>query len=330
MGIPFRFVSDADMRAAGGLDIPAAVADVRMALTLWRDGMAEMPAETSVTLGQASLARAYALPARLGGTSQWAGAKWTAHRPSLGDGSPAVLSVTLVNDAMTGLPIGIVESALLTATRTAAVSALVLQHAATASLRRVSLLGAGVQAAAHLRMLAAVFPDLQGVTIWNRTADRTRALVAGKAHPWPVHLSDSLAAALSDADAVITCTAAPAPILDAAAMRPGRLILQVGYHEISFDAIDRADAVLVDLWGEFRLTSAKSLFQMHRAGRFAQAQVAADLAGLVLDGWQPAAQACVFFSSFGLNIFDVALAGRVLQTAAAMDLGTVLTLGPPD
>ena len=29
MGIPFRFVGDADMRAAGGLDIPAAIADLR-------------------------------------------------------------------------------------------------------------------------------------------------------------------------------------------------------------------------------------------------------------------------------------------------------------
>ncbi len=328
MGIPVRFVGDADMRAAGGLDIPAAIADLRTALALWREGSAEMPPEHSVTLGEGSLARAYALPARLGGPCQWAGVKWTAHRPALDDGLPAVMSVTMVNDAMTGLPIGIVESALLTATRTAAVSALVLQHAASASLRRVTLLGAGVQAATHMRMLAALFPDLHAVTLWNRTADRARALAAGQDYPWPVHVAEDLALACSEADAVITCTAASAPILDASVMRSGRTILQVGYHEASFDAIDRADVVLVDLWGEFRLTSAKSLFQMHRAGRFPQARVAADLAALVLDGWRPPAQACVYFSSFGLNIFDVALAGRVLRDAAALALGTVLTLGP--
>jgi ornithine cyclodeaminase len=329
MGTPFLFVADADMRAAGGLDIPAAMADLRMALALWRDGMAEMPAENSVTLGEASLARAYALPARLGGNVQWAGVKWTAHRPALGDGAPAVVSVTMVNDAMTGLPIGIVESALLTATRTAAVSALVLQHAASASLRRVTVLGAGVQAATHLRMLAALFPDLHAVTLWNRTPSRARALAACQEYPWPVSVSEGLAEALADADAVITCTAASVPILDESVMRPGRIVLQVGYHEVSFDAIDRADVVLVDLWGEFRLTSAKSLFQMHRAGRFAQTRVAADLAALVLDGWHPPAQACVYFSSFGLNVFDVALAGRVLRDAAAMKRGTALTLAGP-
>ena len=217
-----------------------------------------MPPENSVTLGEGSLARAYALPARLGGPCQWAGVKWTAHRPALDDGLPAVMSVTMVNDATTGLPMGIVESALLTATRTAAVSALVLQHAASAGLRRVTLLGAGVQAATHVRMLAALFPNLHAVTLWNRTADRARALAAGQDYPWPVHVAEDLAFACSEADAVITCTAASTPILNASVMRPGRTILQVGYHETSFDAIDRADVVLVDLWGEFRLTSAKS------------------------------------------------------------------------
>jgi ornithine cyclodeaminase len=139
-------------------------------------------------------------------------------------------------------------------------------------------------------------------------------------------LAPDIAAALAGADAVITCTNAAAPLLGADAMTPGGLVLQIGYHEVSLDAIDRADAVLVDLWGEFRLTSAKSLFQMHRAGRFEAARVAADLAQLLLDGWRPPHGAAVFFSSFGLNLFDIALAARVLRSAAARGLGTMLPL----
>jgi ornithine cyclodeaminase len=237
------------------------------------------------------------------------------------------MSVTVVNDAATGLPIGLVESALLTATRTAACSAIALQLGAAAPLRRIALLGAGVQAAAHLRMLAALFPGLEMLTLWNRHPERSQATLVSVAPLLPVRLEPALDAAIAGADAVICCTAATTPILDADAMRPGRIVLQVGYHEVSFDAIDRADAVLVDLWGEFRLTSAKSLFQMHRAGRFPAERVSADLATLVLDGWRPAPGACVYFSSFGLNLFDVALAGRVLRDAAARGIGTVLTLG---
>ncbi len=327
--LPFRFLNARDVREAGGLDIVAAMDDVRAALALWRAGEADMPAETSVPLGNAPQARVYALLARLGGAVGLAGVKWTAHRPHLDDGAPPIVSVTMVNDAATGLPVGMVESAQLTAVRTAAVSALMLQHGASAPVRRVALLGAGVQATAHLRMLAALFPGLAQVRVWNRTPDRARAMISAPPPPWPVVLAPSLQQAITGMDAVICCTAAAAPILDQDAVQPGRIILQIGYHEVSFDAIDRSDTVLVDLWGEFRLTSAKSLFQMHRAGRFPPERVAADLPALVLDGWRPPAGARVYASSFGLNLFDVALAGRVLRQAAARDIGTVLTLASP-
>ena len=323
MGLPpLRFLSAADVAATGGLDMVAALADIRAAVALWRAGAAEMPAETSVVLGGTAQSRAYALPARLG---ESAGVKWTAHRAG-GDGLPAIVSLTLVSDATTGLPVGLVESASLTAVRTAAVSALALTHAASVPVRRVTLLGAGAQAAAHLRMLAAMIPGLEAVCCWNRTPDRLRAMLALQALPWPVMTADALDAAIADADAVICCTAATAPILQAGAMRPGRIVLQTGYHEVSFDAIDRADAVVVDLWGEFSQTSAKSLFQMHRAGRFPASRVAADLPALLLDGWRPPHGAAVYFSSFGLNLFDIALAARVLRNAASQGVGTILAL----
>ena len=150
---------------------------------------------------------------RLGGATGLVGVKWTAHRPPLDDGAPPIVSVTLVNDAATGLPVGIVESAQLTAVRTAAVSALALQLAPAHLCGRVTLLGAGVQAAAHLRMLAAVLPGLEEVTVWNRTPGRVPAMLDAVAAPWPVMAASDLAQALAHADAVVCCTAATAPIL---------------------------------------------------------------------------------------------------------------------
>lgn len=37
------------------------------------------------------------------------------------------------------------------------------------------------------------------------------------------------------------------------------------------------------------------------------------------------AGACTYFSSFGLNIFDIALAARLMRRAGAMGLGQPLT-----
>lgn len=306
--------------AAGGADFPAALADVREAFALLRAGDAEMPAETSVALGSADKpGKAYALPAAVGGRFQTAGVKWTAHRPALHDGQPMVVAHTMVNDRRTGLPIGVVESALLTAMRTASVSALAIEALTPVPLRRVAVLGAGVQARTHLDMLSALYPELEQVLLWNRTWECAAGLAA-QDWPFPVAIASTPAEA-ARCDVVLTCTNAREPILQAADLEPGRLVVQVGYNEVSFDAIDKADHVVVDLWGEFRLKSAKSLFQMHRAGRFDEGKVASDLAMALAGGFKPTPGSLVYMSSFGLNIFDIALATRVLRDAERQAMG---------
>ncbi len=323
-----RLVRRSDVAVLGGGNVSHAIADITEVLRLLRRGEASMPAETSVALSGPEAARAYALPASVGGSYGVAGVKWTAHRPPNSDRGPKIVAVTMVNDLKTGWPIGIVESALLTATRTAAVTALALRTMAPAPLRRIAVLGAGAQARAHLGMLAAMFTGLDEVVIWNRSPDRAARLGATKAGwvRWPVRVAATPDQAAADADAIITCTASERPILDVGAMQPGRIVVQVGYHEVTFDAIDRADHVVVDLWGPFKDTSAKSLFQMHRAGRFPPERLSADLTDAVLDRWRPQPGSCVYVSSFGLNVFDAALACRILRKAASEGLGETIDL----
>ncbi|EOL8945887.1 ornithine cyclodeaminase family protein [Cronobacter dublinensis] len=320
-----RFLSGPQVASLGGLDPHAALRDVTDTVRLIAAGDAIMPAETHVPLDTPP-GKVYALPARVGGRFNATGVKWTAHRPQSQDGLPMALTVTLINRADSGLPVGLVESGGLTAVRTAAVSALALRHAAPRPVKRVLLLGAGVQARAHLAMLSAQFPSLEALGLWNRTAERLDALNAA-ALPFACeryhHPDDAQA---QPWDAVITCTGAQQPFLGPDWFTPGRLVMQIGYHEVSFAAIKRATQVVVDAWGEFRHTSAKSLFQMYRAGEFPDDGWAADLTALVSGRWRPAPDDCVYFSSFGLNVFDIALAARVLQAAERDEVGTPLAL----
>ncbi|MCQ8278511.1 hypothetical protein NFI95_08610 [Acetobacteraceae bacterium KSS8] len=307
-----RLVTAADAARLGGGDVIAAMRDVRACLQLLRRREAGMPAEISVPLSEQAggQARAYALPAWLGDPFDVVGMKWTAHRQLRPAGAPAAVSVTLVNDRHTGDMLGMVESDLLTVTRTAAVSALALQALRLDGSRPIAVLGAGAQAHAHLRMLAAVFPG-HPVRLWNRTAEIGRRLCEDDHAAW----SGSIESALDGAAAVLCCTAAPQPILQARHMRPDLSVLQIGYHEVSFDAIDTFAHIAVDLWGPFSETSAKSLFKMYRAGRIRPRRVCADLAAIALDRWQPPSDSALYFSSFGLNLFDVALATRILKLA---------------
>lgn len=314
-----RVLDEATVAQLGGGDVALALEDVKAVIQLMRLGEAQMPAENHIDLGT-PLGKAYALPARVGGTYNAAGVKWTAHRPQRPDALPAALALTLINDAQSGIPRGLLASGALTAARTAAVSALALQLAAPRPVKRVLLLGAGLHAQAHLRMLQQLFPQLEQIGVWNRSPFKLSALRE-------VQIETDLQLALAQPyDAVLTCTSADQPIVDAAAVHPGRIIVQVGYHEVSFAAIKASSKVVVDAWGDFAQRSAKSLFQMFRAGEFGEQDVAADLTALLLDNWRPQPDDSVYFSSFGLNVFDIALAARVLQAAEHDELGSLQSL----
>ncbi|HEV8309835.1 MAG TPA: ornithine cyclodeaminase [Methylomirabilota bacterium] len=344
-----RLLNREALERLGVADVAAAVADVRETLRLAADGAAVMPPEVAVRFDDRPAgerpagpaggppggsprrdAAVYALPAYVGGPFSAIGVKWTAHRPpDAGDGAPRILSVTVLNDARTGRPVAVLESALITAMRTAAVSWLAMEHLGRTAIERVGILGAGSQARQHLRMLAHQMPRLTEVLVWNRGAAHAEALARTFAHeaPWPIRIGESVGAVAAASDVLITCTAAPTPIVDRACVRPGLLAIQVGFHEFSFEAIEAFDQVVVDGWGEFRLTSQKSLFRMHRAGRFPAERVAADLTDLVWRGRAFAPGQSVYVSSFGLSVFDVAIAARLARAGERAGIGQLFPLG---
>ncbi len=322
-----RHLSRADAIAAGAMDWDAAIEDVTAALSLLRTGEAGMVAESVMPLGVDPRTKAYGLPAFIGGTYDAAGLKWTVHRAEpIGD-LPSINSTTIINRLTDGAPVGSVESALVTQVRTAAVTAAAICGLKPNGIKSVALLGAGAHAKTHLDMLLDRYPDLPAITLWNRTWPHLDPLLAkaDSSVATKVAACETLAEALRDADVVICCTSSPQPFLDVSTVRAGRLIMQIGFHEVMFETIAATDLVTVDLWGDFAEKSAKSLFQMYRAGQFLAERVAADLPAILLDGWQPPADASLYFSSFGLNVFDIAFAARLLRRADDLNIGTLLT-----
>ena len=326
--IPIRFLSREDVIASGGRNVTRAIRDVETALGQFRSGEAVMTPESPLPLPGRPSSRAYALPGRIGGSGGVAGVKWVAYGGGDGGSEPAAMSLTLINDADSGRPIACVESGLLTAVRTAAVSAIALRTITPAPAITVALIGAGPLAHAHLRMLREHADATREVLVWNRTGSRVTEMIARTGGRGPPHAkpAETLADALARADVVIACTSSESPIIDRSAVRPGRTLMQIGCNEVTFGAIDACDHVVVDLWGEFRLTSAKSLFRMHRAGRFPESRVSADLPSVLDGSWKPAPGSSVYFSSFGLNVLDIALAARVAEVAKARGIGTRLDL----
>jgi ornithine cyclodeaminase len=154
-------------------------------------------------------------------------------------------TVTLF-DGEIGAPLAIADAGAITAIRTAAVSAVATRALARADATRLAVLGAGIQARAHLEALAHV-RRFESARIWGRTEALARAVAEEVDVPFPVEVVASARDAVADADVVATTTASPEPLVAREWLAPGTHINAVGSSiptAREIDAGTMADAAL--------------------------------------------------------------------------------------
>jgi alanine dehydrogenase len=132
---------------------------------------------------------------------------------------PSHQALIAVFDPGSGTPLAVMDGNHITATRTAAASALSTRLLARADARVLAILGTGVQARSHLEAVTHVrdFDDV-------RVAGRTRERAAGLG----VTVADSFEAAVREADVVCACTDASSPVLRRAWIASGTHVTSVG------------------------------------------------------------------------------------------------------
>jgi ornithine cyclodeaminase/alanine dehydrogenase len=144
---------------------------------------AEMPAKIGVH-PRAPGSLAHAMPALLkgvadDGSEDLIGMKWIAgfpRNPSLGLATYNAL--VILNDAVTGLPIAVMDAGSITAQRTAAVSGVAIRRFAPEHMDRpahVAILGAGAQARSHLPVIGHILPGAT-VSVTDVNDARSEAL----------------------------------------------------------------------------------------------------------------------------------------------------------
>jgi alanine dehydrogenase len=151
-------------------------------------------------------------------------------------------------DPDTGSPVAIMDGTHITATRTAAGSALATRLLARSNSRVVAVIGTGVQARTHALALTRL-PGVEAVRIAGRdpghvatlVAELVAAGVAAEAAPSP---EDAVGAA----DIVCVTTHADQPVLRREWLRPGTHVNSVGYNTAGGGEIDGStvrDSVVV-------------------------------------------------------------------------------------
>jgi alanine dehydrogenase len=156
------------------------------------------------------------------------------------DHEPSHQALIAVFDPETGTPLAIMDGTYITATRTAAASALSTRLLAREDARVLSILGTGVQARSHLDAVTRV-RDFEEVRVAGRSREQAEAL--------GVAVVGSFDAAVREADVVCACTDASAPVLRRAWLASGTHVTSVGASKDGPELDDgtvRADVLAVE------------------------------------------------------------------------------------
>src|SRR5437764_2052895 len=130
-------------------------------------------------------------------------------------------TVTLF-DGSTGIPTAILDASAVTAVRTAAVSAVATRVLAREDARVLAILGAGVQARAHLDALRPV-RQFEEVRVFSRTPEHAREVADGRAA-----VAASAEAAIRGADVVVLATSSREPVVQRDWLAPGTHVNAIG------------------------------------------------------------------------------------------------------
>jgi len=272
--------------------------------------------------------RIIAMPAYVGGDVRISGIKWigSSHdNRELRDLARAS-AVIVLNDADSAYPVAVMDGALISAWRTAAVSVLACRHLAPER-RRAAFIGAGVLAKAHLSLLLREPGGLEEVGVYDVSCRQSEdfASWAKEKHGLSVTVHADAASCLSDAEIALLATTAPEPWIPAAWVPRGSLLLNVSLGDPMPDVVLSSDKIVVDCYEQV-MRPGKLLHQLAQEGSFGPADCHAELADLV-SGSRPGRESpdeTIFFNPIGQAIGDVACAAAVYRRAIDQGIGTRL------
>lgn len=231
-------------QTAAALDSPSLMDAVRDALVAIDAGTLSAPPRVAAFTPHGLLG---AMPAYVDGMGL--AAKLVSIAPDARTGGLAHGGLVALFDEQDGRPIAVMDAAAVTAARTAAAATLSLAVRGGRPIRRVAIVGTGVQAQAQLSLLGALGNDLLDpqaeVTVAGRSPEAAERLAAKR----PDTRTAGIEQAVRGADVVFCCTSAREPVIRREWLALGAHVSSVGGsegHEVDDATI--ADAELYVEW----------------------------------------------------------------------------------
>jgi len=295
-----NYLDEASVRAV--LDWDPLIAAMEPALAAFSSGRVVQPVRNMLTIEE-NKRYLGVMPAV---TEEAMGLKLVSFYPGNADtGLPTHLAMILLFRPDTGEPLAVMDGRLITEMRTAAVSAAVTRHLASAESRVLALLGSGVQASAHLEALSRV-RRFDEVRVWSQTSTHAQSF----AEEHDARVAPDAQTAVRDADVIVTATNAREPILRGAWLKPGVHINAVGSPRPTWRELDNeamtSGALVVD--------SREAVLKESGDVILSKAPIYAEVGEIFAGTMQKPPSGCTtVFKSVGIAVEDIAAAKLVYQ-----------------
>jgi len=234
------------------------------------------------------------------------------------DGKPLVTAWSMLMSMETGTPLLLADAGLLTTLRTAATTALAIDHLAPKDSKRLAVIGSGPIALRHVEF-AKGLREWEKISIYSleipSMSDEQRESIL--AIDPRITLCELQSKAVSNADVVMLCTSSPKPVLQTEILGQPTLITSISTNAYRAHEIAPQDLPKMDVYCDYRHTTPLAAGEMVIAaerGLWSTEELVGDLAELA-NGTAPLPQYTrhVFFRSIGLGLEDVAVSLEIYK-----------------
>ncbi|GGA93624.1 2,3-diaminopropionate biosynthesis protein SbnB [Puia dinghuensis] len=301
---------------------------VRSAVNLLENGQYSQPLKPYLRFDEPRN-RIIAMPAYIGGRFNRAGIKWIASFPdNPGKGIPRAHSVIILNRADTGQPCAIINTALVSGIRTAAVSGFVIneyfrRQKANGGKYDLGIVGFGPIGQLHLQMLQALFPEHINVVHIYDLKEVDKKMIKEKSGSVKVEICDSWEDVFERSEVFITSTVAERRYVNLPP-RKGALYINVSLRDFEVDFLRNVDVILVDNWQEVCRENT-DIEQAHQAYGLKKEDVYEITALLHSEFTSSISDRSVMFNPMGMAVFDMAIADHYYNLAGVNKCGIELT-----
>ena len=318
------------------------VAVMRDLFALHGSGKTILPDEAYLgwTNANGEQVRSLNMPGYVSGAGAFAGTKIINSNPSnVLRGLPRASGLTMLYDSVSTRISCVMEAAHLSSLRTASVTGLAVELLGRKSIETMAIIGAGVLARAHLKLLVTRLPALRRIFLFDLKRERAEELSREiQAHEVDLTITATAEEAIRQAQLIVPVTTVTAGYIEFDWLQPGALLSNVSLDDPRPEVVFKADKVIVDDWKLVKAGERRLIGRMYREGkvvgpdasqlesRNGTRQIDAEFGEVVLGtrAGRESETEIILFNPFGLAIEDVALAAVVYRVARESGVGEFL------